>query len=146
MEEIGANMVYGNIIAGEKIEQPHLLSPLVLAYIGDAVYELSVRTHIVGKGFARTDKIHSEVVKYVCANTQAEIMRTIQGLLTEEEAGIVRRGRNAKGGHVPKGSCVTAYRISTGLECLVGYLYLKENMERLAEIMNMVFNRVENLR
>lgn len=145
MEEIGVNMPYcNNFITGEKIEQPHLLSPLVLAYIGDAVYELSVRTHIVARGFARTDKIHSEAVKYVCANTQAGIMRSIQGMLTEEEAGIARRGRNAKSGHVPKGSCVTSYRISTGLECLVGYLYLKGNLERLTEIMEKAFDLVEN--
>lgn len=130
----------------EKIEKPHLLSPQVLAYIGDAVYELSVRTHIIARGFARSDKIHGEAVKYVCANTQAEVLRSIESLLTAEEAGVARRGRNAKGGHTPKGASVTSYRSSTGLECLVGYLFLRGETERLSEIMERVFDLVEKTR
>lgn len=127
----------------EKIENPHLLSPQVLAYVGDAVYELSVRIHIIARGFARSDKIHSEAVRYVCANTQAGVMRAIESLLTTEEAGVARRGRNSKGGHTPRGSSVNSYRSSTGLECLVGYLFLRGESERLSEIMEKVFDLVE---
>lgn len=135
---------YNRLFSIEKIERPHLLSPQVLAYIGDAVYELSVRTHIIARGLARTDKIHGEAVKYVCANTQAEAFRAMENILTEEEAGVARRGRNAKGGHIPRGSTITSYRSSTGLECLVGYLFLRGDTERLAEIMEKVFHLVEN--
>lgn len=135
---------WSRLFPGEQIDQPHLLSPLVLAYIGDAVYELWVRRRVVARGFARTGKIHSESVKYVRAGTQAGILRSIEGMLTEEEAGIARRGRNARSSHTPRSAGVADYRHSTGLECLVGYLFLKGELERLAEIMEKVFNLVEN--
>lgn len=135
---------WSRLFPGEKIDQPHLLSPLVLAYIGDAVYELWVRRRVVARGFARTGKIHSESVKYVRAGTQAGILRSIEGMLTVEEAGIARRGRNARSPHAPRSAGVADYRQSTGLECLVGYLFLKGDVERLAEIMEKVFTIVEN--
>lgn len=135
---------WDRLFPGEQIEHPHLLSPLVLAYIGDAVYELWVRRRVVARGFARTGKIHSESVRYVRAGTQAAILRSIESALTEEEAGIARRGRNARNSRTSKSDGVTAYRQSTGLECLVGYLFLKGSIERLAEIMEMVFHIVEN--
>ncbi len=134
---------WNRLFPGEKIDRPHLLSPLVLAYIGDAVYELLVRGRVVAKGFARTGEIHSESVKYVRADAQAGVLKAIEGMLTGEEAEIARRGRNARSPHTPRGTRVAAYRHSTGLECLVGYLYLKGNLDRLAEIMEKIFELVE---
>lgn len=134
---------WDELLFKEKIEQPHLLSPLVLAYIGDAVYELFVRRHVIARGYSRTDRIHSEAVKYVCAETQAVVLKSIEPLLTKEEADMARRGRNAKSGHTARNACVISYRHSTGLECLVGYLFLKGDLDRLAEIMKKVFSLVE---
>lgn len=134
---------WDDFLINEKIEQPHLLSPLVLAYIGDAVYELFVRRHVIAKGYSRTDRIHGEAVKYVCADTQAGVLRSIEPLLTKEEADMARRGRNAKSGHSARNACIISYRHSTGLECLVGYLFLKGEFERLTEIMKKVFSLVE---
>jgi ribonuclease-3 family protein len=135
---------WNRLFMGEKIDQPRLLSPLVLAYIGDAVYELLVRSRVVARGFARTGEIHSQSVRYVRADAQARALKAVEGMLTGEEAEIARRGRNAKSPHSPRGTRMTAYRHSTGLECLVGYLYLKGNPDRLAEIMERVFEMVEN--
>lgn len=134
---------WNRLFSIEKISQPHLLPPLVLAYVGDAVYELSVRSHIISRGLTRTDKIHSEAVKYVCAETQAGVLSSMEGFLTEEEAAIARRGRNAKSAHSPRSSNILSYRQSTGLECLVGYLFLKGHSDRLAEVMERVFELVE---
>lgn len=134
---------WDRLFLNERIDQPHLLSPLVLAYIGDAVYELLVRGRVVARGFARTGKIHEESVRYVRADAQAGVLKAIEGMLTEEEAGIARRGRNARSPHTPRGTRVASYRQSTGLECLVGYLYLRRNPGRLAEIMEKVFEQVE---
>jgi len=130
------------LFLGEKIESPHLLPPLALAYIGDAVYELFVRRHIMAEGVARTSRMHSEAVKYVCADTQAGAMRALEYMLTEEEGEIARRGRNAKS-HIPRNVSMAAYRSSTGLECLVGYLFLKGDWQRLQQIMDRIFALVE---
>lgn len=135
---------WNRLFSLEKISQPHMLPPLVLAYIGDAVYELSVRAHLIAGGITRTDRIHAGAVRYVCAETQAAALKSIEDMLTEEEAAVARRGRNAKTSHTPRGASVISYRRSTGLECLVGYLFLKDNQGRLAEIMDRVFHLVEN--
>lgn len=135
---------WNRLFADDPVEQPHMLPPLVLAYIGDAVYELWVRRHMVAGGVTRTAKLHSEAVKYVSAGAQAEALRKISGMLTGEEFNIARRGRNAKPTHIPRGAEVADYRHSTGLECLIGYLFLNGNMERLAEIMEMIFRLVDD--
>ncbi|TEB09494.1 Mini-ribonuclease 3 [Pelotomaculum propionicicum] len=118
----------------KNIERPADLPALVLAYIGDAVYELAVREHLVGSGLARVNKLHGESVRYVNAGAQAKALHALEGLLSEEEAAVMRRGRNAKSPHVPKGAGVIEYRHSTALESLIGYLYLKGDTARLAEI------------
>lgn len=135
---------WNRLFSVEKIVRPHLLPPLTLAYIGDAVYELCVRAHIIAGGVTRTDRLHAGAVKYVCAETQAAVLKSLEGNLTEEEAAVARRGRNAKTSHTPKGASVISYRQSTGLECLVGYLFLKGDQDRLAELMDRVFELVEN--
>ncbi len=112
------------------------LSPLVLAYVGDAVYELYIRTKLVAHP-AKMQKLHRMAVKYVQASRQAEIIHTWEPKLTEEERDVVRRGRNAKGG-IPNRGDVVEYRYSTGMEALVGYLYLTGQKERLAELLNTI--------
>lgn len=127
-------------IDGEKLNQ---ISSLELAYVGDAVYELAVRRHLIVRGIAGVNRLHREAVKFVCADTQARVLRQLETSLTEEEIRVARRGRNAKSGHAPRGACVVSYRQSTGLESLVGYLFLKGAVERLELIMEQVFNIVE---
>ncbi|NQS76768.1 MAG: ribonuclease III [Peptococcaceae bacterium] len=114
--------------------RPQDLPVLVLAYIGDAVYELVVRQHLIGAGLVKVNRLHSETVKYVNAGAQAKALHALEGMLTEEEASIVRRGRNARAS-VPRSAGVIEYRFSTALECLVGCLYLKGDVERLDQIM-----------
>ncbi|MGF7186332.1 ribonuclease-3 family protein [Desulfitispora alkaliphila] len=109
-------------------------SPLVLAYVGDAVYELYVRTHLLEQGAVKMNELHKTAVKYVKATAQANILKQLEGELSEEEYRIVKRGRNAKS-QVPKNTEVVDYRYSTGFESLIGYLHLNEDKERLNEIL-----------
>ncbi len=118
-----------------KIERPGALPALVLAYLGDAVYELLVRAHLVSTGITRVDRLHAETVKYVHAAAQAKTLRALEGSLSEEESAVVRRGRNAKSPHTPRSAGVIEYRHSTALESLVGYLYLKGDAARLNHIL-----------
>jgi len=105
-------------------------SPLILAYIGDAVFELLVRTQVISSGQARIKDIHLRTVEIVRAEHQAYIIRQIFDELTEEEQDIVRRGRNTRS-NPPKNADMQSYRMSTGFEALLGYLYLKGDEERL---------------
>ncbi len=113
------------------------LQPLVLAYIGDAVYEVYIRTMLIINNKANVNTLHKMSVKYVKAQAQSDIVRRIMGRLTPDEQDIVRRGRNAKSVTVPKHAEITDYRYSTGYEALIGYLYLIDNTERLMEILTM---------
>lgn len=115
---------------------PNLLSPLVLAYVGDAVYELFIRTKLVVHP-AKVHELHQVAVKYVQASSQAQIVHDWEPELTEEEREVVRRGRNAKGG-VPRHGDVVEYRYSTGFEALIGHLYLSGQHERLLELLNRI--------
>ena len=115
---------------------PSELSPLVLAYVGDAVYELYIRTKLISFP-AKMHILHRTAVQYVQASRQAEIIHAWEPDLTEAEREVVRRGRNAKGG-VPRHGDVTEYRYSTGMEALLGYLYLSGQEERLLELLHKV--------
>lgn len=115
---------------------PHLLPPLVLAYIGDAVFELYIRLKVAGE-IGKVQELHKRAVQYVKAEGQSDILETWEELLTEDEQLIVRRGRNAKG-HVPRNTSVITYRRSTGFEALVGYLYLRNEIERLQELLSTI--------
>ncbi len=128
----------------KNIERPGDLPALVLAYIGDAVYELAVREHLVSSGLARVNQLHGESVKYVNAGAQAKALHALEGRLNEEETAVMRRGRNAKSPHVPKGAGVIEYRHSTALESLIGYLYLKGDTVRLAEIIAAALEAIQN--
>ncbi|MFD2615236.1 Mini-ribonuclease 3 [Paenibacillus gansuensis] len=116
---------------------PELLNPIVLAYMGDAVYEIFIRQHMISMPNHRPNHLHQQSTKFVSAKAQARALDHIMPQLTEEEADIVRRGRNAKSGSTPKNTDVIVYRRSTAFECLIGYLYYKHRHERLEELMRL---------
>lgn len=119
------------------------LSPLVLAYVGDAVYELAVRTALIADRSRKVNDLHREAVDMVKAESQAAILRNIEPQLTETEMTWVKRGRNAKGRY-PRSAVVADYRLSTGLEALLGYLYLIGNETRLTEILRWITSPAED--
>ncbi len=121
------------------IEEVKLMPPLVWAYIGDAVYELYIRTNLVNNTKLNPHKLHVEAIKYVKAQAQAKILKNITEILTEEEKDIVRRGRNAQNHHLPKNANLDEYSHSTAFEALIGYLYLTKQDERLNEILEKTF-------
>ncbi len=109
-------------------------SPLALAYIGDGVFDLIIRSVVVGRGNTSACKLHRRTSRIVKAHTQAQIIEYLGPKLTPEEADIYRRGRNAKSSTMAKNATVADYRMATGLEALVGYLYLTDQFERLVEL------------
>ena len=111
-------------------------SALTLAYIGDAVYEIIIRTYIVGKGNAPVERLHKRSSRLVKAETQANLIMAIEDQLTEEEYAVYKRGRNAKSYTMAKNATMSDYRKATGCEALVGYLYLTERYERLTELIH----------
>ena len=123
----------------KNIEEVKLMPPLVWAYIGDAVYELYIRTNLVNNTKLNPHKLHVEAIKYVKAQAQAKILGTITEILTEEEKDIVRRGRNAQNHHLPKNANLDEYSHATAFEALIGYLYLTKQDERLREILEKTF-------
>ena len=120
---------------------PKQYSPLVLAYLGDAVYELYVRQRLIGVANMQVDKLHKSAVQIVKAEAQSEAFRKIEDVLTKEELAVYKRGRNTKSA-VPKHASVSEYRTATGLEALVGYIYLTGDNERLDYIMNLILGEI----
>ena len=115
---------------------PNQYSPLALAYIGDGVYELYVRTRVIKENpDMPAYKLHKETVKYVKAHAQSNSIHAICDILAEDETAVFKRGRNAKSPTVPKNADLTEYRHATGFEALLVYLYLSQKSERLDEIM-----------
>lgn len=117
-------------------------SPLALAYIGDGVYEIFVRTYVINKGNRQVNKMHKASRELVRASSQAKIYYLIEDMLTEEEDAILKRGRNAKSMSVPKNGDVTEYRHATGLEALIGYLYIEGRIERIKELVDTGLERL----
>ena len=115
-------------------ESLRMMAPLQLAYIGDSVYELFVRTMILSKD-ENVNKLHKKAIKYVKANAQAESLTKLEELLTDEEKSIVRRGRNAKINTLPKNAELSEYKRATGFESLLGFLFLSKNDKRLIELL-----------
>ena len=118
-------------------EEVNRLSPLVWAYIGDAVFETFIRMHLINQSNAKPHKLHIESIQYVKAKAQAEILKKLQENLTQKELEIVKRGRNVQNHHVAKNANVADYSQSTAFEALIGYLYLTKQDERLEEILNL---------
>ena len=119
----------------KEIKDVQMLSPLVWAYVGDAVYELYVRTNLVNNSNAKPHRLHLETIKYVKAKAQADTLAKIKDILTEKEKEIVRRGRNAENHHVAKNASVAEYSQATAFEALIGYLYLTKQNNRLKELL-----------
>lgn len=108
------------------------IKPLVLAYVGDSVYEVYVRNYLVNLGGYRdVNDLHKKSVKFVCCAAQANILKHLEPDLTEHELDVVRRGRNAHSHTVPKNASIQDYRCATGFEALLGYTYLSKDNERL---------------
>lgn len=125
----------------ENITHPKQLSPLVLAFLGDAVFELMVRQKLVEKGNAPIGQLHRQSVEHVCAAAQAAGAHAIQPLLTEEELAIYKRGRNTHN-NTPKNADPVQYRCATGLETLFGYLYLQERSDRAEELFSQIWEAI----
>ncbi len=121
---------------------PKQMSPLTLAFLGDAVYELLMRERIVASGSMPPNKLHRRTVELVNASFQARAYDIVAGTLSEEEADILRRGRNSSGVHPPKNADVQDYRKATGLEALIGYLYLAGDLERIHTLMEMILKEL----
>ena len=116
---------------------PNGYSPLVLAYLGDAVYELVIRSLLTGKGNAQVSRLHKRASALVNAGAQAESLERIRGELTEEELHVFRRGRNANSATMARHAAMTDYRKATGFEALMGWLYLTGQTERLLTLVRL---------
>lgn len=111
------------------------ISPLVWAYVGDSVYELYIRTHLIKTTKLKPHQLHLKTIQYVKAKAQANILEKLKVNLTEEEKEIVRRTRNTENHHLPKNAEISDYQYATALEGLIGYLYLSGKQERLQEVL-----------
>lgn len=112
----------------------HLVNPVALAYVGDAVFELIIRQYLIAQPNNKAQHMHKLATGFVSAKAQHEWLNKWLPHLTEEEIDIVKRGRNAKSGSPPKNASVTDYRHATAFECLVGYLYMSNRTERLEQL------------
>ena len=119
------------------------INPLVLAYIGDSVYELHARCHVASRSASDAGKMHKMTVSYVSAVSQAKAMREIETELSEIEESYFRRGRNSNPGNFAKNACPADYMYATGFEALIGYLFLDDNEERLEYIINRAFEIID---
>ncbi|OOB80078.1 MAG: ribonuclease III [Epulopiscium sp. Nuni2H_MBin003] len=117
-------------------------SPLVLAYIGDGIYEIFIRDYIVKKANAPVNTLHKQTREFVQAKAQAIMYNKLKDILTEEETAVLKRGRNAKSTSTPKNGNIHEYRLATGVEALVGYLYLENRLERLGELMEIGMSEI----
>ena len=116
-----------------------------LAYIGDAIYEAKIREHILGSGYQDVNKLHKLAVSFTSGENQAKIIDYLIGnnLLTEEEISYYKRGRNSHHGKNRRSISVVSYKKATGFEAMIGYLHLSDKHERLAEIMQVIIQIVE---
>ena len=124
-------------ISEKKIEG-NTLNGLSLAFIGDAVYEILVREHLLEHGSLQVGKLHKMAVEMGRASFQANVFDFLEPIVSEEERGILHRGRNASATHIPKGANAIEYRKATGVESLFGWLYLEQKNERIREIFEII--------
>jgi len=133
------------ILYENKVDEKQLNS-LALAYMGDAVLEIYVRRHLLYSGKVKPNHLHREATKYVSAKGQAKVVHQLMedNFLSDEEMAVLKRGRNAKSGSIPKNTDVQTYRYSTGFEAVLGYLYMAHREERLEEIIQAAFSIIES--
>ncbi|MBE7013406.1 MAG: Mini-ribonuclease 3 [Ruminococcaceae bacterium] len=127
----------------EKGLPPEQLSPLTLAFVGDAVYEVFIRTKLSKDVNMQSSKLHKQAIRYVSAVAQSAIVHAIEDKFTDEETAVYKRGRNAHTHTSAKNADIVDYRHATGFEALIGYLYLKKDSVRLNEILEMGYNAVK---
>lgn len=126
-------------------EDINLMSPLIWAYVGDSVYELAVRTHLINTTNLKPHQLHIKAIQYVKAEAQAKVLEKITDQLTEEEKEIVRRARNTQNHHLPKHANPSDYMYATAFEGLIGYLYLTKQEKRLEEIIAQCIEEQEEI-
>lgn len=126
-------------------EDPKSYSPLALAYIGDGIYDLIIRSIVVANGNTSANRLHQKTSKMVKASAQSAIIEVIKEELTPEETVIFKRGRNAKSPTMAKNASMSDYRRATGFEALMGYLYLNEQMERIVELVKIGLERTGHI-
>ena len=117
-----------------------MINVISLAYLGDSVYEVYIREHLMKKGIALVEDLQREAIKYVSAKNQSKILKWLinNNYLSEDELDIVKRGRNYRRGSHPKNTDIITYKNSTGFETLIGYLYLNNEKDRMKEIIKYV--------
>lgn len=118
-------------------------SPLTLAYIGDSIYDLIIKSLVINEGNKQVQKLHLKTSTFVQASAQSRMMRAMQEHLTEEEHAIFKRGRNAKSVSPAKNQSITDYRRATGFEALLGYLYLKKEWKRILDLVKIGLESVD---
>ncbi len=117
------------------------INVITLAYLGDAIYEVYIRNHLIRKGIAKVEELQKEAIKYVSAKSQSKILNFLidNNYLSNDEIDIIKRGRNYNRLSHPKNTDIITYKMATGFECLIGYLYLDDKNYRIDEIMNYIF-------
>ena len=123
----------------------NLINGIVLAFEGDAVYSMYIRRHLIFQGLTKPNQLHREATRYVSAKAQANLISLMleEGILTEKEEDIYKRGRNANSHTKAKNADVVTYRMSTGFEAVMGYLHMTENLERLESLILWCIQKVE---
>ena len=123
----------------------NLINGIALAFEGDAVYSMYIRRHLIFQGLTKPNQLHREATKYVSAKAQANLISLMveEGVLTEKEEDIYKRGRNANSHTKAKNADIVTYRMSTGFEAVMGYLHMTEAIERLEELIDWCIKRVE---
>lgn len=139
---IGSLLEEINAVFDAKTPDLREYSPLTLAYIGDGIYELIIRTILVERGNAPVNTLHKKASQLVKAESQAKMAMALEEQLTKEELAIYKRGRNAKSFTSAKNASIIDYRMATGFEALMGYLYLDNQMERALELVKAGLNKV----
>jgi ribonuclease-3 family protein len=121
------------------------INPLVLAYIGDSIYEYHIREYLIRKGINKVNELQGEAKKYVSATSQSKHLDSLinDNIITNEEMDIVKRARNTKTNSHPKNTDILTYKHATALEALIGYLYLTNNKDRVEEIISYILNKGE---
>ena len=142
-ENITQTGVIAEDLKTEKVTDIRQIPALTLAYLGVAIYELVLRTMLVEQGMSHVDSLNKKASGYAKAPTQAKIFKIIEECLTEDELGFYKRGRNAKSGSVAKSGTVMEYRIATGFESMLGYLYLSGQQDRILELVKQGISGLE---
>lgn len=134
--------IYSNILSAFDIDKSDIrtISPLTFAYIGDCIYDLVIRSIVVGKGNTSSNSLHKKTTAIVKAQSQREAFERIESLLSEEEMDVFKRGRNAKTHTTAKNASKADYHVATGFEALMGYLYMSGQTKRMIELIKAGLN------